>query len=286
VDGASILAFAPLALLVAGFAALWLRRRAWGRAPLFALAYFLLMLLPVLGFVDMAFMRFSLVADHFQYAAMIGVVALAAALLGRAAARTGWRGWAGKLAACGCAAVLACLTFHRAGLYGAEDRLWKDNLAKNPAPIAARLAWRHLGDTYFRAGHYEEALDSFDHSIALEPDSAEVYYDRAAVYSALGRYENAIGDYNKVIALNPVSAPAYNNRGHTYAAGHRLQEAIRDYEKAMTLDPRSAVPYVNRAAAYFELHEYDKARSDIQMCLRLGGQPDPALVQALTKVSQ
>ncbi len=286
VNGTSFLAFAPLALLAVGLALFWLRRGNWGRAPLFALACFLIMLLPVFGFVDMAFMRFSLVADHFQYAAMIGAVAFAAALLDRAATGAGWRGWAGKLAAAGCVALLACLTWRRAGLYGDEERLWKDNLAKNPAPIAARLAWRHLGDTYVRAGRCEEALDSFDHAIALEPESSEAYYDRAAVYSALGRYASAIGDYGKVIVLNPKSAAAYNNRGIAYAAGHQMREAIRDFEQAMALDPRSPLPYFNRAAAYFDLHEYDKARSDIRTCVRLGGQPDPALVEALTKIAQ
>jgi tetratricopeptide (TPR) repeat protein len=320
VDGASFLAFAPLTLLVAGLALLWLHRNDWSRAPLFALAYFLMMLLPTLGFVDMAFMRFSLVADHFQYAAMIGPVAFAAALLSRGAAAAGLRGRTGKFAAAGCVAVLACLAHHRAGLYGAEERLWKDNLAKNPAPIAARLAWRHLSDTYVRAGRYEDALDSFDHWIALEPDSADAYYDRAAIYFDLGRYPSAIGDYDKAVQLNPNSAAAFNNRGNAYAADHRLREAIRDYQKAMALEPRSALPYFNRAnarrqigqtaeaiqdfskaialkpeypeaynnraAAYFELKEYGKARADVEMCARLGGRPDPALVQALAEASE
>jgi tetratricopeptide (TPR) repeat protein len=315
VDGTDFRAFMPLALLVAVTAWLWLGRRKWGRTPLFALTYFLIMLLPTLGFVDMAFMRFSLVADHFQYAAMIGVVAFVAALLARAAAAAGWGGRASKLGSVACAASLACLTWRRAALYGSEERLWKDNLATNPSPIAARLAWRHLGDTYVRAGRYEEALDSFDHSVALEPDSAEVRYDRAAVYCRLGRYDSAIGDYDKVIELTPNSAAAYNNRGNAYAARHQLQEAIRDYERAMALDPHSALPYLNRgnarmqightaeaiqdfslaialrpdypeafnsrAAAYFALRKYDKARADIQACTRLGGRPDPALVQAL-----
>ena len=320
VDGAIWLAFAPLAILAAGLALLWLRRKKWGRAPLFAAAYFLIMLLPVLGFADMAFMRFSLVADHFQYAAMIGVIAFAAALLGRSAEAAGWRGCAGKFAAAGCVAVLAGLTWHRAGLYGDEERLWKDNLAKSPAPIAARLAWRHLGDTYVRAGRYGEALDSFDRCIALEPGSADAYYDRAAVYFDLGRYDRAIGDYDKVIELYPNSAAGYNNRGNACAAAGRLQDAVRDYEKAMALEPRSALPwfnrgnarrqlgrtaeaipdfteaialrpeyseaYNNRAAAYFELREYARARADIEMCARLGGRPDPALVQALAATSE
>ena len=70
----------PLCAAV-GFTALlfWKRRTSWGRAMLFAWLFFCISLLPVVGLADVYFMKYSLVADHYQYNAMLGVIALVAA---------------------------------------------------------------------------------------------------------------------------------------------------------------------------------------------------------------
>ena len=57
------------------------RFRARTRAPLAALLYFGITLGPALGFVNVYPFRFSFVADHFQYLAGAGVIALIAALV-------------------------------------------------------------------------------------------------------------------------------------------------------------------------------------------------------------
>jgi hypothetical protein len=63
--------------------ALWLLRDRIGRGPLAAMLFFGVTLGPALGFVNVYPMRFSYVADHFQYLASLGPIALAAALLAR-----------------------------------------------------------------------------------------------------------------------------------------------------------------------------------------------------------
>jgi hypothetical protein len=84
VDAGDVRWWVPLAAAVAATSLLvWQRRRPWGRALLFAWLFFCVALLPVMGFVDIAFMRYSLVADHYQYIAIIGVIALAAAAVDR-----------------------------------------------------------------------------------------------------------------------------------------------------------------------------------------------------------
>ena len=54
-----------------------------GRGPAAALLWFAISLAPVLGFLNVYPMLFSWVADHFQYLASIGPIALLAAALTR-----------------------------------------------------------------------------------------------------------------------------------------------------------------------------------------------------------
>src|SRR5206468_3872917 len=66
-------------------AALGVGVAAWraGRGPAAALAFFAMTLAPALGFVNVYPMRYAFVADHFQYLASIGVLALLGAGLAR-----------------------------------------------------------------------------------------------------------------------------------------------------------------------------------------------------------
>jgi hypothetical protein len=57
---------------------LWSMRKR-SRAPLAALLFFIGTLFPALGFVNVFPFRYSYVADHFQYLASLGIIALAAA---------------------------------------------------------------------------------------------------------------------------------------------------------------------------------------------------------------
>ena len=305
VSAASPVAYLPLALMAIGFALLWMRRGTWGRAPLFAMGYFVIVLLPVIGFANMSFMKFSLVADHLQYAAMIGVIAFGAAVLARVAAAAGWRGRAGTFAVAVCAVVLVVLTWNRARLYADEKLLWQDDIAKHDG---SWLAWNNLGDVYFRAGERDKALDCFKRCIALNPNYPVAWHNLGRLNALLGKPDEGIRDYTEAIRLMPDYASAYNGRGnilfHTGMYGPALEDyvmairllpiypdaynnmgylrvsqgqfadAILDFDKAVKQNPDFAAAFNNRATAYVHIEQYEKAIPDCERAITL--EPDNA----------
>ena len=103
-------------------AGLWLARRRIGKGPLVAVLFFAGTLGPALGFVNVYPMRFSFVADHFQYLAGVGLIVLCAAGLNRVP----------RVIPAILVVVLGVLTWQQAGIYRNLETLWRDTLAKNP----------------------------------------------------------------------------------------------------------------------------------------------------------
>ena len=155
---------AALAVLIG----LWLARRRLGKGPLVACLFFAGTLFPALGFIDVYPMRFSFVADHFQYLASIGLLALfaaaGAALLGKLAPK---QPIIGPAVGAGCLIVFAVLTWAQAEVYTDLKTLWTDTLEENPG---CWLAHNNLGQILFLQKRYDEARRHHEEAVRLKPD--------------------------------------------------------------------------------------------------------------------
>ncbi|HVW21048.1 MAG TPA: tetratricopeptide repeat protein [Opitutaceae bacterium] len=222
--------FAALALFAAG---LWTQRgKAWGRATIFGLGFFLLNLLPVLGFLPMSYMHVGWVADHFAYLSLLGVAGLAAAALGRLGPRrVGWI----VLAAIGLA--LAWTTHSDAARFRDEQVLWSSVLRENPR---AWMADVDLGRCRAQAGDYAAAVDYYGKALAVRADLPEAYYNRGLALMNLGRLPESEADFNRALQLQPDSPDALDERGNVQARSGRLPEAVESYRAALRLDPTAA----------------------------------------------
>ena len=148
--------------------ALWLARHRIGRGPLVAVLFFGGSLFPALGFVNLYPMRFSFVADHFQYLASIGLIVLVvsgtAFLLRQAAPNEG--GLIGAAVGGGLIAVLLVSTFIRTGPFLSAKQLWTDTVQKNSK---AWMAYNNLAIELMHEHDYAGARQAIDSAVGVEP---------------------------------------------------------------------------------------------------------------------
>ncbi|KKK47224.1 hypothetical protein LCGC14_3157360, partial [marine sediment metagenome] len=257
-------------MVVGILAFLLLHRRTWTKPVLAAYGYVLIVLFPVIGFFNMSFMHIAFVADHLQYIAIPGVIALVAG--------TGWwiacrGGIATKILTGSLALVLVGLMSYesrsRAATFQDERTLWTDTIRRNKR---AWLAYNNLGLLANNAGRPDTAIGLYDKAIALKPDYSHALNNRGLAYAAkanalrardqaqAARFDKlAIANYDKALECDPQYANAYANKGLVYQAQLQFARAIEEHTKALAISPKLAIAFNNRGTAYFRLKEYDKA---------------------------
>ena len=146
--------WAPLLAIAAGLGLLLaLRGRSRvARAVLYASGYHALMLLPVLGFLDIAYFSVGPVSNHLQYLALMGPVALAGAGIATAARRES----VAMGVAAALALVLGLVTFDRASHFENDLTLWTAAVRSAPDSAYAR---NQLSGALEERGRSAEALD-------------------------------------------------------------------------------------------------------------------------------
>lgn len=223
--------FPALAAMV--LAALWSLRRRIGRGPLVAALFFAGTLVPALGIVPVYPMRFSFVADHFQYLASIGPLTLLACLLWR----TRWE-TARVLIAAAVLTPFVALDFVHARAFKDGKTLWLETLRWNPG---CWLAMTNMGGGATEEGRYDEAIGWFNRSIATHPKQPEAYLARAEALAAEGRWQEAFHDLDTVVEVNPelpsVRVQADAVRAKLLTRKGDLEEAARTYQKILMPNP-------------------------------------------------
>ena len=224
-------------------------RPGWGRHVLFGLGFFLLMVLPVLGFVTISYMRITWVADHFNYLPMIGVIAL----IGAATTRWYERSTVSAqplIIAGGTIALATCalLSFRYANAWASEDALWTHTLKTNHD---AWQAHNRLGAKKFSRGDIEGGYYHFTQSTKLRPDLGETHNNLGSALSAKGRLEEAIKEFGEACRLTPhVSAMRVNLANALFQAG-RFAEASDAFRSLLEKEPNNAALLNNYAVTLY-----------------------------------
>ena len=277
----TIVATRPLeyAWLLAGAglcAVIYFGRRRLGRGVEVAAVFFVTTLSPVLGFIMLFTFCYTFVADHYQYLASIGPIALASAgVASLAATFKGSRKLILGTALCVIGA-LAVLTWRQSAMYGDIETLWRTTLLRNPGCWMAYnnlgntlMAYNNLGNTLYEANRIPEAMDLFKQALRINPDNDAAYYNLGTALALTGRMSEAIDQYEQALRIKPNFAKAHNNLGNALLLTGRTSEAIDQYEQALLIRPNFAEAHGNLGAALGQMGRISEAIEQVKAALRI-----------------
>jgi tetratricopeptide (TPR) repeat protein len=101
------------------------------------------------------------------------------------------------------------------------------------------LIWNELGNIYYNAGAFDEALHAFEMAIELDPSYGWSYNNLASIYYHQKRYAEAIPLYQKgLMFLDDLKDKAllWNRLGDAYKRLDNHDQAAAAYRKAIELD--------------------------------------------------
>ena len=265
--------------LVAGL--WWWRARS--RGPLAAVLFFAGTLVPALGFFDVYPFRFSFVADHFQYLASLGIIALAAAgvmtgcscvdpagMTVRAAHRERRDGDSARgtdlhsePAVCRCRDALPghdrAQSFELAGAHQPRRAAARPDSGRSRPPArgvpadpsgprrGAQQPRHRLPADEPSPGEDATPLREHTEAVRLQPDLTEAHYNLGIDTQGLARFDEAVTHYRRALQLKPGYVAAHNNLGSTLAQLARFDERRTRYREALRLEPGSTLVQENLA---------------------------------------
>lgn len=259
--------FWPWPVFAGVLAYLWTQRKGWGRHVLLGLAFFVINLLPFLGFNAAAYMGFTWVADHMLYLPIIGLIGLVVLGLDRL-----WLRLDASLRPVGIGAVtilmglMAWSSFGYAQSYQTLEGLWARTVRGNPE---AFLAYNNLGVAMVAKNRNAEAIDLFRQALVINPRYPDAHTNLGKLLLQDGHFEEALVHFRAAVEVDPWLAENHFQLGLALDKNNRLDDSMNEYREALRINPRHVGARNNLAIALVGLKRYDEAIAELQAALQV-----------------
>jgi protein O-mannosyl-transferase len=246
----------------------WMARRRIGRGLFVALMHFYISTSMLILAVVLFMMRYSFVADHWQYFGSLSIIALVASGITQA---MDWVGepWGRPLEMAlgiGLVSGLGALTWAQSGMYADLQMLWKTTIARNPG---SWIAHNNLGLLLYGQGRLEEAIAQYREALRIDPDLAGPCCNLGNAFLQEGRPEEAIAQYREALRIDPAFVEAHNNLGLALFRQGRTEGAIAQYRACLQLQPAYVDALNGLGLAFFQQGRTGEAIVEYREALRI-----------------
>jgi tetratricopeptide (TPR) repeat protein len=131
-----------------------------------------------------------------------------------------------------------------------------------PCAVSAESASQLItkGNELYDAGKFQDALNAYNESIALDPNQPRAWAGQGYVYNAISDYPSALASLERAIAIFPGYGKATLEKGNALFGLKRYEEAITAYEDAVKIYPEYAyLGYYGEARSFQALKKYNEA---------------------------
>jgi tetratricopeptide (TPR) repeat protein len=295
-------------VMLAGMLLAGLSAFAWGRRRqqpwiLIGWLWYLVMLLPVLGIIQVGGQSH---ADRYTYLPQIGIyLAVTWLVAGWGAKRGVGRAFFAGLMSVVLAALMVC-AWRQTAYWKDSETLWThalacttdNDVANNSLGLALSKKGRvdeaiacfqralqinpgygpahaSLGNMLLPRGRVDEAITHYQSALQIESSDAAVLGNLGIALFQKGRVDEAIRCFQQALQIKPDYA-AHNNLGIALARKGRVDEAIAEYQKALAINSDFAEAHNNLGNALLQQGKVDEAIARFQQALQI----NPAFAKA------
>ena len=231
---------------------------------IFGWLWFLVMLVPVAGFVQAGSQAY---AERYTYLPAIGIFIILAWGVSECLAKQPWHRRVIGIAAL--VASVACfkLTADQVHVWKSAETLFKqavDEDANN------EVAWGLYGKQFNHSGNTDRAIECLRQATAINPFFYEAWNDLGRMLVIKGRYAEAGSAIEKALANSREPHPEiYNNLASLLIKTGKTREAITNLEYSLELRPDQAEIDTLLGKTYLTDHQLDRAREVFEKAIRL-----------------
>jgi tetratricopeptide (TPR) repeat protein len=258
---------AGVALLI-GVTALgvWLWRKRDDRSLLVGWLWFLGMLVPVIGIVQVGWQS---MADRYSYLPQIGLLIAVVWPLRNLA----WRSAATRTIAAAATIIIAAVLTARTQI---ELGYWRNNITLFSRAVAVtennHIALSALALGYDEIGDIPAAIEHYKKALAITPKEPQLFYNVGRLYLLQQNWPLAEQWLRDALAIDPKHVDAQINLGKVYVGMGRHDDALKTYRRAIDIAPDNAVAHYDLAVELAEHGNVKEALPHFAEAVRL--EPD------------
>jgi tetratricopeptide (TPR) repeat protein len=147
------------------------------------------------------------------------------------------------------------------------------------------------GQELLESENYQEAIDSFDRAIEIDPNNADSWSNRGFTLSKLNKYQEAIDSYDRALKIDPDNYNIWHSRGkllekmgndrdltmgnyivksnNRYLTMGNYKEAVNSYDRALKIDPNNLSGWISRGDLLDKMGKYKEAVNSYDRALEI-----------------